>query len=351
MSANPSANSYSAAYSALLPLVTMVTFAVVLWGGSLAIAHFMQHDLLRQVTNRPPSPTLSNLEKRVGENPKSANVHLELARARLREATENADSKLLMAAVASYKSVLELDPQNADALLELARLCSQNGIYDKALDFFPRYLTLRPNDLDAQSDYALVYLQTGDTAKAKELFTRLVSKSPDHFRGNLGLLLVAKEEGEAKLAEKLLSKVVNLAPSEEVRTEIKRAFQAEPPTKSITTSVATSPSISPAISPAAQVTEYFQGHQIIGPKIAALKWQDKSTLVLRLNDFPIEKMPAGMKELIVQRAQAKLQFPEKLAIKFVDASSDKELLAFSVGGASERGTTAPSPAYSSKPKQ
>ena len=75
------------------------------------------------------------------------------------------------------KKVLEIDPNNVDALINLGYFSSKSGQYDKAIERFKQVIEIDPEYSDVYLYLSDVYLQMGnyeEAARYLELFKPFV---------------------------------------------------------------------------------------------------------------------------------------------------------------------------------
>ncbi|HKE01899.1 MAG TPA: tetratricopeptide repeat protein, partial [Planctomycetota bacterium] len=136
----------------------------------------------------PPERTFSFL---------SADDHRELAA--LCEPRESWD-----AAAAHLRAVLELEPDDADALVGLASALSRGGHADDATREFERALARAPGDARAMNNFAQHLVRSGgDLARAEELARAALASAPalaGYVDDTLGQVLAARGDREGARA-------------------------------------------------------------------------------------------------------------------------------------------------------
>ena len=93
-------------------------------------------------------------------------------------------------AIASYRRVLALTPNNHDAKVGLGRALAFDGQYDIALQDFQGLLQDRPGDTDALEGMARVQAWSGHPAAALPIFQSLVAHHPANTEYAVGLARV-----------------------------------------------------------------------------------------------------------------------------------------------------------------
>jgi Flp pilus assembly protein TadD len=119
----------------------------------------------------------------------------------------------------AYRATLDLDPDNAIAMNNLAFLLAESeSDLDEALQLAERAMALMPDAIEIADTAGWVHLKRGETAAAIALFARAVSKEPNDegFRDHLLLALERKGDragvsGDAISALKQIPSPENLS--------------------------------------------------------------------------------------------------------------------------------------------
>lgn len=112
-------------------------------------------------------------------------------------------------AIDSYESALVADPRNREAYLGLASVARAQGLPGKAIAIYKDVLLLDPNDTDALGGLGLAYVDKGAIAQANQTLTRLdeLCKSECAGQQPLRAALAAKEQ-TAQVAQPLENKPI-----------------------------------------------------------------------------------------------------------------------------------------------
>ena len=84
-----------------------------------------------------------------------------------------------MQGILSIRRVLEINPDNVAAGLQLGRFAIQTGQFDKAVERLERVVALEPGLEGAKFDLAYAYQQSGQTEKARPLLESVVAETQD----------------------------------------------------------------------------------------------------------------------------------------------------------------------------
>lgn len=111
-----------------------------------------------------------------------------------------------------YRSIVQKQPDNPDALHFLGVLLHQTGQSDKAIANIKQALQINPAYLDACNNLGNIYKETGDMQQAAETYRRVIDMAPDHAGAcnNLGVVLRNLEAYEE--SERVLLKAAELSP-------------------------------------------------------------------------------------------------------------------------------------------
>ena len=122
----------------------------------------------------------------------------------------------------TYEDVIKLQPDNVEALNNLAYLKADNGIdLDQALAYAQRAQQKRPNDPNVVDTLALIYIRKNLTDDSLRMLRELVTKNPDNPVFHLHLALALYQKGDRPEAKKELESALRNKPSEREQGKIK----------------------------------------------------------------------------------------------------------------------------------
>ncbi|HSX62969.1 MAG TPA: tetratricopeptide repeat protein [Tahibacter sp.] len=119
-----------------------------------------------------------------------------------------------VAATASYRAVLALDPQHADTLRNLAGVLSRGGEGAAAFALLERLIALRPGDVELLVVTAELALRNGDAAAAQSLAQSAVDLAPQHAAALRALARAARQRRDLDVALPVLERAVALLPGQ-----------------------------------------------------------------------------------------------------------------------------------------
>jgi Flp pilus assembly protein TadD len=123
----------------------------------------------------------------------------------------------------SYEDTLKLQPDNVDALNNLAYLKADSGVdLDQALAYAQRAQQKRPNDPEIQDTVALIYIRKNLTDDGLRMLRELVNQKPGSPTFHLHLAMALYQKGDRPMAKKELETALRNKPTEKEQGEIKQ---------------------------------------------------------------------------------------------------------------------------------
>ncbi len=206
------------------------------------------------------------------------------------------DQSYYKLAAEAYGHVLQLDPENLEALRGIGNLNYDRQKYDEAIAAYEHYLKHKPDDPEVQTDLGTMYLYTGNADQALKRYKKALSIRPDFFDAyfNMGVAYGAMDDpADARAA---LNQAMKLAPDQDARTRVtsllaKLSVGSPPAAPSGATPDQTGGSSAPANSFQGQIESVVRGLPFAGPKVQSVKWDSNTKATVLMNDFPMEAMP------------------------------------------------------------
>lgn len=131
-------------------------------------------------------------------------------------------------AIEFYQEILEEDPENYQAIRELAQVYSWNKEYDKSIQYYDMLLSKSPTDYDALLGKAQVLSWKGEYNKAEDLYTKVIKAVPDYLDAYLGLANVYLWSSKYHQALDLLKKLEEENPeNQEITRKIFDTYYAK----------------------------------------------------------------------------------------------------------------------------
>ena len=122
----------------------------------------------------------------------------------------------------TYEEVIKLQPDNVEALNNLAYLKADDGVdLDQALAYAQRAQQKRPNDPNVIDTLALIYIRKNLTDDSVRMLRDLVSKKPENATFHLHLALALYQKGDRPEAKKELQTAMRNKPTDRDQGKIK----------------------------------------------------------------------------------------------------------------------------------
>lgn len=272
--------------------------------------------------NHPPVTLPEEVRKRIAEfadqakeKPKDLSTWKSLAEMQFRASQIEASYR--SAALESFKHVLELAPDDPDALKGVGNIHYDFEEHAKAIDYYKRYLTQKPDDSGVRTDLGTMYLYSNSFDQAIGEYQTVIAKNPDFFQAYFNLGVAYNEKGEKGKSLEALNKAKSLTTDQAVRDRIDQ-FLAQisapvspsvaqaPPTPPPPAQVATV-QVDPSLSPFQQAVEkVLRGANIMGERINRIEWTSATEARVLLQNFPMSGMPPQVRAGLVGRLQTKI---------------------------------------------
>ncbi len=164
------------------------------------------------------STSAEDLEKGALANPDDADAWLRAARAWYRRA--EADKTYYPRALDAYEHVLELTPNNLEALRNVGYIHLHRKEYGQAVMAYERYFARVGDDPAVRLNLARAYIKVGNASNAIPECKRVLAQDPSSFRAELILGAAYTSTGNYSEARTALRKAAKLAPDEKAATVV-----------------------------------------------------------------------------------------------------------------------------------
>jgi tetratricopeptide (TPR) repeat protein len=115
--------------------------------------------------------------------------------------------------IQAYEQLLRTDPDNFDALVELANLRIQQGQPNLAIPLMEKLIRQEPERLELQLNLAQLYKLTGQVPKAESVYDRILSVEKDNVAALVNKALLRVEQGDKQTADRLFAQAEKAAPA------------------------------------------------------------------------------------------------------------------------------------------
>lgn len=247
------------------------------------------------------------------------------------------DSSYRSAALSSYRHVLDLVPNDLDALRGIGNVYYDLEEFPKAIESYQKYLTLKPDDANVRTDMGTMYLYSRDIDRAIAEYQTVVSQKPEFFQAYFNLGIAHQEKGETAKARELLARARTMTADKTIQERIDQVLAQfdsgsavagmSPPS----TLPPSAPSIASALSPFQQTVErIFRAHEIMGPRINRIEWPAAVRARVLFQNFPMSAMPPEVRERFLGKLREQVNDAKKtnrigdaVTIELIDADTDQ----------------------------
>ena len=267
-------------------------------GGSALPQDHPQVSLPEEVQSR-----IAELVAQANAAPQDPNAWRTLAEVQFR--ASQLDASYRSAALASYRKLFELAPNDLDALRGLGNVYYDLEEHHKSIEYYQRYLALNPDNASVTTDLGTMYLYTGQVDRAIALYQSVLAKQPGFFQAHFNLGVAYQEKGLPEQAAASLQQAKSLTDNTTVQARIDQLLAQF--------SNGTAPSqtvASTQVSPFQQAVEsLFRAHEMMAPKIVRIEWPSQTQARVFFRNFPMAGMPQTVRD----------SFREKLRGQLIDA--------------------------------
>lgn len=232
------------------------------------------------------------------------------------------DSSYRSAALSSYRHVLDLAPNDPDALRGVGNVYYDFEEYAKATEYYQQYLALNPDDPSVRTDLGTMYLYSNDADRAVSEYQAVLAKKPEFFQARFNLGIAYQEKGESDKARAALTRAKELTSDQNLRARIDQVlaqFSGE------TATVSATPAVTAARSPFQQAVEkLFRGHEIMGPRIDRIEWLAPAEAQVFFQNFPMGGMPPEVRERFLGKLRT--QVTEAKSANSISGTAKIELI-------------------------
>jgi tetratricopeptide (TPR) repeat protein len=254
------------------------------------------------------------------------------------QSAETPSQQLIFETIEVLRKVLDLDASDQFALLNMADISMNQQVFDKAVDYYSRYLKNSPTDSLARSRYASALAFTGKADEAVVELTSVLKAEPTNFAALAYLAVTYAQMGKKPLALEVGERALTNAPSDEARARFS-SFLDSVKNEEVATSSGPAlqtprGNISSASTPSglAGIDAFIRANEIAGPKFDRAAFVD-GMVALYFKEFPMDKMPPFVREKFTSGVLEKVKalVPEATSISFVDSATGAEMVGVKTG--------------------
>ncbi len=117
-----------------------------------------------------------------------------------------------MAEIQQLRDYVEKNPNDAQAVRQLADLNFNISNWQRAQELYSHYLELKPNDPDVMTDLGISYRETRQFDKALDLFRRSKQVAPDHWQSLYNEVVVLMDLKKNDEANQVMAQLQKMQP-------------------------------------------------------------------------------------------------------------------------------------------
>jgi tetratricopeptide (TPR) repeat protein len=283
---------------------------------------------------------ISNLEADAKKQPKDIAVWNRLGTVALRAAMF--DASYYRMATQAYGHVLQLDPDNLEALRGIGNLNYDRQKYDEAIAAYEHYLKRKPDDPEVQTDLGTMYLYTGNADQAIKRYKKAISIKPDFFDAYFNMGVAYGALNDIANARSALNLALKFSPDQDTKSRVNGVL-AKLGGGGAGAQIASGGGAAPADGGAAgqpppgnaapnsfqgQIESMVRGLPFAGPKVQSVRWDSKNKATVLMQDFPMDKMPPFARQKFVgdlgsgiEDAKKTYHFDGPFELQIADATS------------------------------
>lgn len=118
-----------------------------------------------------------------------------------------------MAQIEELKNRVAQNPNDAEAVLQLAGMNFQIQNWPRAAELFEQYLKLRPGDPNAMTDLGTSYLQAGQIEKSLTVFQQVREQNPGYWQSYFNEIIALATLGRMDEALQIMGELQKLQPN------------------------------------------------------------------------------------------------------------------------------------------
>jgi tetratricopeptide (TPR) repeat protein len=115
--------------------------------------------------------------------------------------------------IREYERILQSEPNNFDASLNLANLRIQLGQPDRAIPVMEKLVQQKPGNIDLQLTLAQLYKLTDQKQKAEIAYDQVLAQQKNNLAALVNKAVLRSQQGDNQTAKKLLAQAEKAAPA------------------------------------------------------------------------------------------------------------------------------------------
>lgn len=136
--------------------------------------------------------------------------------------TADAQAQTAAAQIQTYQDVLASEPNNYNALRNLASLYTDLGQFNQAISFLEQLVQQEPQNLNLYFELAGLYALTNQQAKEEAAYDQILELESDNLIALTSKARMRIDQGDAKTAKMLFKKAEDHAPTDAIRAQVQK---------------------------------------------------------------------------------------------------------------------------------
>ena len=128
-----------------------------------------------------------------------------------------------------YERLLQREPDNLDALINLANLYLESRQLDQALPVMEKIVQQNPGDLDWQFNLAELYELAGEKQKAETIYDQILALEESNLKALLSKAVLRSEQGDINMARTLFMQAEKAALTDDLKAKVRSLAQTALP--------------------------------------------------------------------------------------------------------------------------
>jgi tetratricopeptide (TPR) repeat protein len=125
----------------------------------------------------------------------------------------------------TYLTILEKDPNNLEALTNLADRYIQQKQLDKAIPLLEKVIEQPTQSYDWHFILADIYAAKGEKEKEEKVYDLVLTQQDNNFDALIKKAVLRSEQGDKQTAQTLFTRAEQVAPTEDLKAQVRALAQ------------------------------------------------------------------------------------------------------------------------------
>ena len=223
--------------------------------------------------------------------------------------------------------VLKLDARDPEALLGMAEISFSRQAFDKAAEYYRRYLEVNPQDSMGRARYASALTFLGSYEQAITELKAILAGNPGDFHALAYLSIAYAQSGDGLKARETGELALAKAPNQEARARFTKYLEDLKRNATGSAAAGNAPTAGQGTGELDSFISFIRESPLTGPRFRRHELKEES-LLLYFSDFPMDKMPDFAREKFISRMKDNAGPLAAIGIRtlvLLDENSGKEM--------------------------